>query len=258
MLKLRARFTPVAIGIAAAALLAGPAQATLRSRLAAGYQANHQTSHQPFRYIAASWTVPPLDCPGPIASGASDGDSYFYVALASGRFGSGQGSVPGAEQVGVRELCAGILPAYTAYAVMNGAYEIQSVTPSPGDVIFASVYYRAGRYRFALRDQPENKSFSFWSACGGGFFGGLRSTCGRSTADIAVGTGIPGLTLARYGAAAFSNVAIVDARGHHGSLASNRHWKVSRYDEYDASRLVASASALSRRGTQFSDRWRHF
>lgn len=258
MFKLRARFTPVVIGIAAAGMLAGPAQAALRSQLAAGYQANDQTSHQPFRYIAASWTVPPLSCPGPTASGGSDGDSYFYVALASGRFGAGQGSVPGSEQVGVRELCAGILSAYTAYAVMNGAYEIQNVTPSPGDVIFASVYYRAGKYRFALRDQTANKSFSFWSGCGGGFFGGLRSTCGRLTADVAVGTGIPGLTLARYGAAAFSKIAIGDAGGHSGSLASNRHWKVSRYDEYDASRLVASTSVLSRRGTQFTDRWRHF
>jgi hypothetical protein len=257
VLKLR----PMLIaGVLAAAVTAGvarPAKAALRSQFAAGYQTTSRTGHQLFRYAAATWTVPALSCPGPVASGGSDGDSYFYVALASGPFGSGYEGLPGSEQVGVHELCTGILSAYATYVVANGAYEVQGVV-QPGDLISASVSYGAGKYRFTLRDRGRGQSFSFSSACGSEPFGGLPSTCGRTAARVAVGTSIPGGTLARYGAATFSDVSVIDANGYRGTLSSNRRWAVSRYDEYRGSRLLASSATLSRRGTQFTVRWRRF
>jgi Peptidase A4 family len=256
MLKLRPMCIAGVLAISAMTGLAGAAQAALRSQFAAGYQAQSRVGHRSFQFVAATWTVPQLTCDGAIATGGSDGDSYFYVALASGRFGAGHAGAPGSEQVGVRELCLGTVPAYAAYVVMNGAYEVEAA-PRPGDVISASVSYRAGRYRFALHDRGAGGSFSLSAACGSEPFGGLASTCGRTAAQVAVGTGLPGLTLARYGTATFSHVTVIDAAGHRGSLALKRHWKVSSYDEYRGSRLLASVSRLSHRGRAFSGRWRH-
>lgn len=257
MLKLRPMFIVGVLSVAVSAAVAGPAEAALRSPFAAGYQTTSRTGHQPFRYVAATWTVPALSCPGPVVSGGSDGDSYFYVALASGPFGSGYDGLPGSEQVGVHELCTGILSAYATYVVMNGAYEVQGVA-QPGDVISASISYRAGKYRFTLHDRGHGQSFSSSSACGSEPFGGLSSTCGRSAARVAVGTPIPGGTLARYGAATFSHITVIDAHGYRGTLSANRRWTVSRYDEYRGSKLLASTAALSREGTRFTDRWRRF
>jgi peptidase A4-like protein len=221
---------------------AGPASArAVRSRAWAGYQASHQL----FRQVAARWTVPALTCSGTTSRG--DADSYFWVGLGPGHSNS--------EQVGVRELCTGTLPAYVAYLGMNGLYEVQAIDPGPGDAISASISFASGRYRFSLADATQGKSFSLKYRCGAFSFG--QGKCSRSSAEVIAGIAARALSpLADYGSGTFRSIAITDVRGHHGSLARNRHWRVARLDEYDGSALAARPSPLSRRGTRFTVTWR--
>jgi len=244
--KFRTRLRAVAFGGALSLIVvvsAGPVWAApVRSRAWAGYQANHQK----FRRVSARWTVPALTCPG--TTGSGDPDSYFFVGLGPSFLSS--------ERVGVRELCTGTLPAYIAYLGMNGLYEAQAVDPAPGDQISASVSFSSGKYRFSLADATQSKSFSLKYSCGA--FSAGQGTCRRSTAEVVAGLAAPGLSpLADYGSATFQKISVTDARGQRGSFAKNRHWRIARLDEYSGAALAAAPSSLSRRGTRFTDAWRH-
>jgi hypothetical protein len=61
----------------------------------------------------------------------------------------------------------------------------------------------------------------------------------------------------KYGEITFRSISITDQRGRRGSFASNRHWKVTRLDEYYGTKLAASSSLLRRSGSRFSDTWHH-
>jgi Peptidase A4 family len=233
----------LAVLVVSAGVLVGQAQATtVKSRAWAGYQANHDS----FRSVAATWTVPTIKCSGTTPAG--DPDSYFSVGLGP--------TVSDSERVGVRELCTGTLPTYVSYLQMNGLYEIRSIDPAPGDKISARVSYRHGRYRFSLSDSTQGLSFSFRYRCGR--FSSGQGTCSHTTAQVSAGIWAPHRSpLAKYGKVVFGNVAITDAHGHHGSLAKNAHWKVTRFTEYHGAKLAASASSLRHGGTRFRDTWHH-
>ena len=244
----RVRVLVAAIAVAAGALgwpvaWAGTVPASaLRSQAWAGYRAGGPV----FRYVAASWTVPAVTCRGVTRRG--DADSYFWAGFGPGSSDS--------ERVGVRELCTGTVAAYVGYIEMNGEYEVQSVDPVPGDKVSASVYYAAGRYRFSLTDATQRTSFTVRYSCGAFSFG--QGTCRRSTAEVIAGIWAPGRSpLADYHKITFRGIAITDGRGQRGSLARNRHWKMTRISEYDGSRLAAFALSLSSGGTRFADLWRH-
>lgn len=227
----------------AAGGLAGTARGTAvkSSHAWAGYEANGST----FRTVSASWTVPALTCSG--TTGAGDPDSYFWVGLGSGESNS--------EQLGVRELCTGIVPTYVAYLGMNGLYEVQAIDPLPGDQITASVSYANGKFRFALSDPTQQKAFSLVYRCGAFSLG--SGNCSRSTAEIIAGIGAPGRSpLADYGAVQFHNVSVT--AGKRGSFAKTKYWKVTKIREYDGISLAASPSSISHSGTQFTDVWSHF
>jgi Peptidase A4 family len=231
------------IGILMLMLVAPAAQAnTLKSYAWAGYQANHNT----FRYVAAHWHVPTLSCPGTGASG--DSDSYSWVGFGPGPSNS--------ERVGVRALCTGMQPTWVAYIEMNGLYEARGIEPHAGDMIFANVYYASGKYRFSLTDSTLSTSFSQRYSCGA--FSSGQGTCSRSTAEVITGILVRGRSpLADYGKVMFQNVMITDAIGQRGSFATNPHWKITRFTEYHATILAATASPLTSGGTTFTDTWHH-
>jgi hypothetical protein len=227
--------------VAAAVSFAGSASGgTLKSQVWAGYQADQQT----FQRVTATWTVPTVTCSG-LDPARGDAESYLWAAL-------GSGSV--SERVGVREFCTGTLPAYATYLEMNDLYEIQGITPAPGDTVSASVSYAAGKYRFALMDSTQHKSFSLRYPCGA--FG--AGACSRSTAEVGAGIWFSHQApLADYGSVAFRQIGITAAAERHGSFAESRHWKSTRVVEYDGTNLTATASPLVLRGTGFTDTWRH-
>ncbi len=223
--------------------LVAPAQAgTVRSHAWAGYQAHHDS----FKSVAATWTVPALTCSGTTPAG--DPDSYFSVGLGP--------KVSDSEHVGVRELCTGTVASYVSYVEINGLYEVQAIDPAVGDKISASVRHEHGRYRFSLSDVTQGLSFSHLYKCGA--FSAGQGTCSRTTARVSAGIWAPHRSpLADYGKVVFRNVAITDVAGHHGSLAKNGHWKVTRFTEYHGTKLAASASSLRHGATQFGDTWHH-
>lgn len=226
---------------ATVALCAGPAAArSVTSRAAAGYQASSDT----FRRVVARWTVSSLRCPG--LTGRGDSDSYAWVGLGSGATDS--------ERVGVREFCTGTLPAYVAFLEMNGLYEVQAIDPAPGDAIYARVDYSARKYHFALTDSTQHRSFSLAYSCGAFSFG--QGTCSHTSAEVGAGIWAPRLSpLADYGRLRFTGIAITDAHGRLGTFAANRHWRTTRFSELDGSRIAASPSPLTGRGSRFTDTW---
>lgn len=231
----------VAVGAAAAALAAGSAWGgVLKSQEWAGYQADRQT----FQRVTATWTVPVVRCSG-LDPSRGDADSYVWVGL-----GSGSSS----ERVGVREFCTGTVPAYTTYLEMNNLYEVQGITPAPGDAVSASVFFAGNKYRFVLRDSTQRKSFSFSYPCGA--FG--AGTCSRSTAEVGAGIWFSRqATLADYGSVAFHHIGIAAATGRRGSFAKSRYWRSTAFREYDGTRLAAIASPLLQGGTAFTVAGRH-
>lgn len=237
-----------------AAASAGSAQAALKSASAAGYQV-HGRRHQQFRFVSATWTVPHVKCVGPVASGGEDGGWVSFVSLASGPFTGGDLNVGGSEQVGVETVCAGILSNTVAFIEMGGTAETQT-SVSPGDTVTASILYRAGKYRFSIHDrQDARSSFSMWIACGTEPYG--NPDCGRGSAEVGAGAGL-NPALARFGSVTFSHIRLADANGRRGSLAPNRFWTATKYNEYRPSRWLEVASPLAFRGTRFTARWRHF
>jgi hypothetical protein len=215
---------------------------SVRSHAWAGYQA----AGQKFRRVGATWTVPALRCSG--VTGTGDSDSYVWVGLGS----------PGSysERVGVREFCTGTIPAYVAFLEMNSLYEVQAIDPAPGDVVSASVAYGSGGYGFSLADSAQHKSFSSKHACGA--FSAGQGICSWSTAVVGAGIRTSRLSaLADYGRVSFSHIAITDATGRHGSFKRNRRWSITRFDEFVGTKLAASTSSLSHRGTRFTDAWHH-
>ena len=221
----------------------GAAQAgAVRSHAWAGYQADHDS----FRRVAATWTVPALTCSATTPAG--DPDSYFSVGLGP--------KVSHSERVGVRELCTGAVASYVSYVQINGLYEVQAIDPAVGDKISARLSYRHGRYRFSLTDATQSLSFSHRYKCGALSAG--QGTCSRTTARVGAGLWAPHRSpLADYGKVVFSDIAVTDGGGHHGSFASNGHWKVTRFTEYHGTRLAASASSLRHGARQFGDTWHH-
>ena len=239
------------VGVAVGVLAGSAAAGTVKSPAWAGFQADPQP--QPaaspvvttFQTVGAYWTVPQLRCSG--TTGAGDADSYTWVGLGSGS---------SAERVGVREFCTGTLTAYTTYLEMNNLYEVQAITPVPGDAVTASVSYASGKYRFTLSDSTQHKSFSPKYSCGAFSQGG--GTCSRAMVQVGAGIWAPHRSpLADYGAVTFQKITIGDTTGRHGSFAKNRYWRATGFDEYNGTRLAASASPLSQGGTSFTDTWHH-
>jgi Peptidase A4 family len=245
--RVRVLLTAVAVtvgtlGLPAAAFAGTGAASTQKSQAWAGYQASQQT----FRYVSASWTVPAISCRGIAPRG--DPDSYFWAGLGPGSSNS--------ERAGVRELCTGTVAAYVAYIEMNGLYEVQAIDPAPGDKVSASVSFGSGKYRFSLTDSMQRKSFSLRYSCGAFSFG--QGTCRRSTAEVIAGIWAPGRSpIADYHKITFRRITITDSRGRRGSFTRNDQWKITRFSEYDGTRLAAYASPLTLGGTQFAATWRH-
>jgi hypothetical protein len=251
MSKRGSRFAPwrVAVGVGIPTLIAlicaGAAPARTHSTQAwAGYQANHDT----FRYVGASWTVPTITCPG-VSRGASavNDESYFWVG-----FGLSASNVMG---LGVREFCTGTVATYTSYVYKQSLYGVE-LPVAPGDKVTAQGSYASGAYSFSFRDQTHPSS-SWHSRYRCAFTYGLG--CSRAGADVLAGVWAPGFgqSLTDYGSVGFHDIAIIDSRGRHGSLARNHLWKTIELDEYHGATRAASSTPLSHHGTQFADFWRH-
>ena len=248
----------VALGLATGGLMAAPASATttgagvlntaqtalligttpanvVHSTLGAGYQANHNT----FRYVAAQWTLPTINCskwkPNEVVN--------FWVGLGP--------SDSKSERINIYGNCAGGTTFYTVdYYINNGPNRISAAYP--GDKISASVYYdnKTGKVRFTMHDPTQNFSYNQEHSCAG--------SCVRSVAEVMAGPNGDG-QLAPYGSVTFHSIAITSQSGQQGNFSSP-YWnntKIYEYDINDSTLLAAAPSVLSNSGTQFTDTWKN-
>lgn len=207
----------------------------VRSTLGAGFRATHNT----FRYVAAQWTLPTINC----SKWKPDEVVNFWIGLRK----SGSTS----ERINIYGNCDGGAPGYEAQYWINNGPNLISY-PKVGDKISAAVQYDSttGKVRFTMHDTTQNQSYNEEHAC--------FASCPRSQAEVMAGPNGYG-RLAPYGSVAFHAIAITSASGQRGNFSS-RHWnntKIYEYDIYNHALLAASPSVLSRRGTFFTDTWRH-
>ena len=225
------------------------------------FQAGYRAIHGAFRSVHATWVMPSISCPGESSPGFN-GEAWFGVGMGH--------SWSASEQVVARAFCTGTVASYVAYFEVGGVQATGSgggaLSPAPGDRISATVSYlgvfryvagsstyHVSRYRFAITDLTQKKSATVVdsSDC-------LAHRCDHSTVTVTAGTPFAGYSaLADYGNVTFSNIGITDTRGHRGSFANTRRWKIEKLVEFQRSphSLAASPSPLTHHGTQFSVSW---
>jgi hypothetical protein len=212
----------------------------------AGYAALPQHSGGKFRYVAATFTVPSVNC-----STTPNSLSVHWVGLD----GFNSGTV---EQDGVESDCNGSTPAYSAWWETFPGNSIQTVfNVNAGDAVTASVFFNTAsgthhdRYNLVLTDITSGQSFSFWKKCG-------ASSCKNNSAEIISEAPSSGsiLPLADYGIESFVNVKITDKGKQKGGISSS-NWKHDKILQISQSTkdLLASPSRLY--GSHaFSNTWK--
>lgn len=209
----------------------------------AGYQASRDT----FSRVAASWTVPKVNCN--TGSKAIDPGSYYAVGFGK-HFALYDSTVNEIYEWG---FCTGIQDTYGIYISKHGGGVGVIDLLQPGDRVTVFVSYLRGQYYFSYVNHTNGDKWANEFAC---------SACDRS--HVLVASGLPeniGGPLADYGQVTFSHVSIVDARGRRGTLR-NRHWQTTRFVEHDGPsgsfHVAATPGPLSLGGSRFTDYWKNF
>jgi hypothetical protein len=213
----------------------------------AGYAALPHHSSGQFRYVAATFTVPSVNC-----STTPDSFSVHWVGLD----GFNSSTV---EQDGVESDCDGSTPAYSAWWETFPGNTIQSVfSLNAGDAVRASVFFNTGsgthhnEYNLVLTDLTSGQNFNFWKKCASG------STCENNSAEIISEAPSSGsiLPLADYGLESFVNVKVHDKSDQKGGISSS-NWKHDKIIQVSAttSHTLATPSVLY--GSHaFSNTWK--
>ena len=217
-----------------------PGHAVIHSLNWAGYAGNRAGTT--FRYVAAAFQVPYLDC-----ATATKSYSSHWVGL------DGLGSAT-VEQVGVEADCAGATPRYYAWYEMYPKPVSIAFKVRAGHAIQASVTYKRSARKFALmlRDTTSGRHFTRTLKC-------AAKVCLRSSAEViseapsSTSGGI--LPLADYRAASYSSITLTTSRGHRSGLTS-RFWKTFQVVGVgESSRKLAAQPTALFRGQAFSVYW---
>jgi len=159
-----------------------------------------------FRFVSATYTIPSLNC------GVSPDGSY--ASQWAGLDGYTSNTV---EQAGTYAVCSGGTPSYFAFYEMFPAPSVAFADVSPGDSITASVFFTGSQWQLSLLDNTTGAGFSVNQPCPPG------STCRNRNAEIISETpngGPPNASLADYGIAGFTQIAVTDTAGHRYNVFS--------------------------------------
>jgi hypothetical protein len=233
---------PVVTGAVVAGPVVAGAELAEYSPNWGGYVASGTT----FRYVKATFTVPPLDCdktPGKPGNPTMVG---VWVGLDSTTV----------EQDGIQGQCDSNRTAqYSAWYEMYpkpAAYPALSITA--GDTIQASVWYVASmhQYELILTDVTKHQGFTEWERCG-------KSTCANSSAEVITeAPGKPGggyFLLADSGTISYTGISLTDAAGQHGTFASG-YWRTTKFLMQDgAGRVKTAIGDLTGNGAAFTTSW---
>ena len=213
----------------------------------AGYAALPTHSSGQFRYVAATFTVPSVNC-------ATTPSSFSVHWVGLDGFNSGT-----VEQDGVESDCNGSTPVYSAWWETFPGNTIQTAfNVNAGDAVIASVYFKStsgahhDRYNLVLTDVTSGQSFNLWKKCG-------ASSCKNNSAEIISEAPSSGsiLPLADYGIENYVNVKITDKGKQKGGISSSnwQHIKILQVSQ-STSDLLASPSKLY--GSHaFSNTWKN-
>jgi hypothetical protein len=215
----------------------------------AGYAALPQHSGGKFRYVAATFTVPSVNC-----STTPTSLSVHWVGLD----GFNSSTV---EQDGVESDCDGSTPAYSAWWETFPGNSIQTVfSLNAGDAVTASVFFNTGsgthhdQYNLVLTDITSGQSFNKWESCASG------STCENNSAEIiseapSNSTGI--LPLADYGLESFVNVKVHDKSDQKGGISSSnwKHDKIIQFNNTSKDTLATPSVLFGSHA--FSNTWKN-
>jgi hypothetical protein len=216
----------------------------------AGYAAVAKTNVA-LRYVTSTFTVPSIDCAKvPIGSAGQT-----YAAEWVGLDGFNDTTV---EQTGVDSYC----DSTSGPATNQAWYEMYPLDPvvvsgvSPGDTIWASVYYNSStsEYQLFLDDETTGSTMETDQPCPSG------STCDRTSAEVITedpGGSVPGgINLADFGKVNYTESHVTSRSGTHGTLAAGSLWTSTEIIMQDPSGAdMATPSALTDSGNDFTMTW---
>lgn len=208
------------------------------------------------RYVAASFTVPALNC---VRSPNS------FVGIWAGLDGVTNNAV---EQIGVEAECSGTTGTTASYGAF---YEMAPAPPAlfegkvnPGDAINVSVFFNAanGHWQLALNDITTGAQIAAALTCPVG------SRCANSSAEVIAEapvqvdttTNPPTFTilpLADFGQANLEAIQVTSRNGLRGTMNSNSLWTSDSITMVDSTgnRVLAAPGPLYA-GQAFQDTWR--
>jgi hypothetical protein len=222
----------------------GPFNAALKASNWSGY-ADVVCSTCALRYVAASFTVPSVNC-----ARSPDGS---FAGIFAGLDGI---TSPTVEQVGVDAGCSGGTASYEAFYEMFPNAPVAFSGISPGDAISVNVYFNATtkHWQLTLTDLTTGGNIATAQTCPSG------SVCRNTSAEVIAeapssSTGAV-LPLVDFGQANYEAIAVTSRNGTHGSLISNGLWTADSITMVNGSGKVLAQPGPAYGGQAFQDTWR--
>lgn len=220
-----------------------PFNGTLNSGNWAGY-ADVACPTCVLRYVAASYTVPSVDC-----ARSPDGS---YAGFFVGLDGVSDSTV---EQIGTTASCSGGAATYLAFFEMFPQAPVAYKGVSPGDAISANVYYNTAtkHWQLSLFDLTNGGSITTAQTCPSG------STCRNASAEViteapssSTGSVLP---LAEFGQVNNEGIQVTSLNGTHGSMASNSLWTADSLNMVNNSGSALALPGPAYAGQAFQVTW---
>ena len=198
------------------------------------------------RYVAASFTVPSVNC----AASTLGSSGFAYASNWAGIDGFASNTV---EQTGVDSFCD-----TSGTAQYDAWYEMFPLDPvvfsgvNPGDAVTVSVYFNGSVYSLTLTDLTTGGKLQTSQPCPQG------STCRDSSAEMITedpGNAEPVVDLADFGMANITGAAVTSVSGTHGTLAANSLWTSTEIVMKDAAKTTMAQPSALYGGQAFNVRW---
>jgi hypothetical protein len=220
-----------------------PVSTTLKSGNWSGY-ADIACGTCALRYVAASFTMPSVNC-----AKSPDGSAVSHFV---GLDGMNDSTV---EQVGVVAQCSGGTASYLAFYEMFPNAPVAFSGISPGDALFANVFWNAAtnRWQLGLTDLTTGGNIATVQACPSG------ASCHNSSAEViteapSTSTGSV-LPLTDFGQVNYEGIQVTSRNGTHGFMATNSLWNNFALDMVNSSGASLATPGPAYAGQAFQDTW---
>jgi hypothetical protein len=197
------------------------------------------------RYVAASFTVPSVNC-------AKSPDGSF-AGIFAGLDGVVSRTV---EQIGVEAGCSGGTASYAAFYEMFPNAPVAFSGISPGDAISANVFFNAAthHWQLTLTDITTGGNIATAQTCPAG------SVCRNASAEVIAeapssSTGAI-LPLVDFGQVNHEAIVVTSRSGTRGSMVSNGLWTTDSITMVNSAGKILAQPGPAYGGQAFQDTWR--